>query len=446
MPHLMMSSKSLVYLKFFVLGALLVAGANYVWADWSDPPSGDPPHSCDPGGAGQLPIGCPELPINVGIGAQTKAGPLVLAGSLNLTNSSAKMVINGPLGIGANFCVGGEPPGCIEFDGQAVLDIAGQLRIRGGTPGPGKVLIAASPDGINADGTVAWGDPPFTGISQLAAGPGITFSQFATGNPPGTKVTTLPNTGNPNGHISIFNGEVQRRIAEDCITTPGGNNYSGLIEIRSDGTIVCRNFIIDVNAGSGLDGLVTNGVATLNVDVGDGLIVDGSSKLTINVGATGDGLAAGPTGLTFESCTGSNKTWKWVDATTKWTCADFPGASGSATALPGESVMYLKRKNSGLGFGDPAACPDTNWSASALYNENVGHASNFNRVRACYRADVSCQSFRLTATSTGTLGNCPGSSWATTTGALTCGSGPCSREFAPGGTLDHYVRTCYLCN
>src|SRR3989344_7362857 len=305
------------FIKNFVRIAIpsLIIGLSvgYVLAGGTEAPAGGP---------SQRSTNNADAPINVGNIGQVKQGPLTIAN--NLWVNGANLFVDGQVGLGEGFT-----NGSLTLDSTARLDIDGQIRIRGGWVGAaaaGKVLTT------NADGLASWGDPPGPGITSLTPGTGITIYQ-----PPGTPVNPL--TGG-SGQIAVNTGVIQKRVTGTCSTgiisinsdgipacatnntitlvegsginlTPdviGGGSSGGITGtvgidptavqkrvtgtcpdpqaiaiINEDGSVVCRSFITTVQAPSpsGIAVTSSSGVASLSVNVGGGLAVDGSNNLKL---------------------------------------------------------------------------------------------------------------------------------------------------------------------
>lgn len=187
-------------LKVVILTLVLAMGVNYVFAvDWA-PPSSNPP-------AGNTPA-----PLNVTVNGQVKDGGLVLNASrtatygLQVMNTASQyglvVTSNGRVGIG-------------NLPDNASLDIFGNIRIRGGTPGAGKVLTS------DAEGLGTWEEPAGGG-----GGGGITGG-VANQIPKFLNATTLTNSGvteNSSGQIGIGT------------TNPGSKlDVNGNVTIRGNG-------------------------------------------------------------------------------------------------------------------------------------------------------------------------------------------------------------------
>ena len=390
--------------------ALLVFGVGYALADWTmptfPPPAGD--------GSPNAPA-----PINVGSNAQTRTGPLTIANNLWVTD--ANLFVNG---VDGGVGIGTTVP-------TASLDVAGQVRIRGGNPISGKVLVSADDSGL-----ATWVAIPGTGITQLDAGTGITFNVN-----PSTK-TGCPGSGTDcrittSGTISIYDTETQRRISGTCNSASA---FRGINQNGIDNT--CQQFVTQVTADNGLTATgpgslpATGGVANiaLNLAPQSGLKVNASNQLGIDLSSTG-GLGISNNQLMLRSDCASNPLLKWDSATSQWNCAPNPTFPPAA---PGGSVMYLKARTT------VGACP-SGWVAMPTYTEAVGGGAT-NYVRVCYRTDQVCQVLRLVSISQTTPppADCP-SSFLTASGSLTCGTTSCSQENAPGGGSQNYVRNCYSC-
>ncbi|MBI4136137.1 MAG: hypothetical protein HY481_01090 [Candidatus Vogelbacteria bacterium] len=427
--------------RFAIAVIAIGLGVGYVLAAWSPP--GFPP----PTGTGSPDA---DAPINVGNKAQTKSGPLAVTNTF-----ISPQIFAGKLGIDDG--IGNDGP-VGNPDPFAVLDVDGLIRIRGGSPGPDRFLKTSSTAG-DTTGLASWQPFP-AGLASLKEGFGIDLCDYGYPDIPGTDCSR--NEITDSGVITVAAGQwgtalpaaIQQRV--DGGTHDGGNftcpSAKAMTEISVSGLPTCMPFVTTVQA-AGTSGLTltaggpptqnaTSGAITLAVNVGaaadnTGLKINTSNQVALNVDSVnaGDGLTISSNLVKFESCGASaNQTWKYDGA--KWGCASFP------SPVPGGSVMDLKLKGSLA--GDPSSCPAAPWTEAPrgdgltyTSQEGVGGAGSgqFNKVRVCYRTDRACQVIYLRS-KINPPPACP-SSW---TQADSTG------EFAPGGVLTNYVRTCYLCN
>ncbi len=419
-------NNTLVVAKFFLLVLVVLVGANYVFAEWVLPGPGPTPDNNNT-----------NAPINTSNLSQIKTGPLTILNNL--------WVKSGILTVDNKIRIGTESVGN-EWDPNAVLDIMdGQIRIRGSnTDCPGNVCPTNGVLVSDANGLAHWSTQPPGGVTSLSTDPptsGITFNSD-------TSIPTATSTSN--GIISIYSPKTQKRIQNSCLGT-----NKGMVSVTEEGIANCIDFVTSVTAGSGLsNGGINTGDVTLTANVGNGLIIDTvgaqANKIRLNVDpALGDGLRFDGSKVAFEAGTSTGQTWQWSGPPdNKWNLASFPNPP-TANALPGGSVMYLKRK-SATTQNCPAALP-SRWPTSGTNIESVGHATNFNYTTICYNTTNSVQVIQLKATSTAAVLPCP-SGWSTLTGSnfgdTNCGNPlvnlSCNAEWAPGGTLTNYVRTCYL--
>ena len=414
--------------------AVLVVGltVGYALAAWQLPQQGPP---AGPGGYNA------DAPINVSNTAQTKDGSLTISDNL----FSSKILAINKLGVGFTDAN--------QLDATAVLDVNGPIRLRSGCASgdcTNKVLTSFNPDGL-----ASW-QIPTAGLVRLAEGFGVDFCDYGHPITPGTNCSRSEIT--EEGVIAVAAGQlgtalpatIQQRLTSDCLLPSG----RAMTKIDSSGNPTCSSFVTTVQApaNSGLtllSGLplaaattAVSGAITLKIYTGapsdnTGLKINASNQVALNVNETagaGDGLTVSGGLVKFESCA-ANQTWKYDG--TKWGCADFVFAQPL-----GESVMYLRSPSSGTPPSCPAL-PSPGWTqvTSSLAwtgNESVGHATVYNKMRACYRNDKACQViyFRSTSATSPAPANCPGS-WTQAAN---------SSEYAPGGAYTNYVRTCYLCN
>ncbi len=422
------------FLRFAIITLALGLGFGYVLAAWQGPTSGPPTTS------GPNVYNAPE-PINVSISDQQKTGSLVI--EKNLTVATNLFAI-GRLGVGAGVTTG-------FTDTSAVLDVNGQIRIRGTgsfPPGVNKILTA-----VNNTGLSQWQDPP-VGITQLDEGLGIDLADYSgLGGAINWGVISITS----DGVIAINPAITQKRISGDC----GVNRAIRRVDIDGllTGAANCNSVVttIQANSASGLTlsagaGVSTNaesGPITLNVNAGPGIIINSSNQVTMNVLATaGDGLqiSGSPATVKFETNCANGQTWKYDTSSSPalWVCSSLPPAPNTQ---PGGSVMYLKTKPAGT----LAACPSvagcssgTGW-CEALYGVGVSpnqytsdeavSSSAYNKVRVCYRTDVSCQVINISSKNSPPPG-CP-AGWT---------SAQISNEHSPGGLSTNYTNTCYICN
>ncbi|MBI2100759.1 MAG: hypothetical protein HYT47_01965 [Candidatus Vogelbacteria bacterium] len=126
-----------------------------------------------------------------------------------------------------------------------MLDVDGQIRIRGGGPATGLVLTS------DADGLAQWAAPPTGGITSL--------SQDTTN--PGIILNPNPVTGI--GTVGVDSSYIQRRVTTTC---PAGQE---MYSISSTGAASCRAGTIKLTAGSGLSASPANPITnsgTLTID------------------------------------------------------------------------------------------------------------------------------------------------------------------------------------
>ena len=115
------------------------------------------------------------------IQAQTSGAPSGVTGALTAANGS-RIILRGGTGVtsfengatesmridnAGNVGIGTVSPG-------AKLEVAGQVKITGGTPGAGKVLTS------DASGLATWTIPAATGVTSLTAGTGLTGGTITT--------------------------------------------------------------------------------------------------------------------------------------------------------------------------------------------------------------------------------------------------------------------------
>ena len=122
-----MNTKILQNIKVIILAIIIVIGVGYVMA-WTSPPANPPSNNV-------------AAPINASTSPQSKAGPL----SLGTTNPPTTGSILDVIG---NIATQG-----LSVNGASIFN--GQVQVRSGTPGLGKVLTA-----IDANGTMVWQNPP----------------------------------------------------------------------------------------------------------------------------------------------------------------------------------------------------------------------------------------------------------------------------------------------
>ena len=423
--------KSIYQLAVIVLLAGL--GFGYVLAAWQTPTQGPPASS------GPTVYNTPE-PLNVSGTAQIKSGYLGLGGPLQIIGQNNRLFVDGKVGIGPSF---GSPTN-LPIDSTALLDVDGQIRIRGGNFGSGgiggKVLTAVDDTGLARWLSVTGG------LTHLDEGFGIDLADYS--GPGGTynqAVTTITSSG----EIAIKPSETQRKINDTCVATNQAiKTINGFITANGTVDPQCQTFVntIQANGSSGLtltSGGVpstnpTDGAVSLAVNVGPGLTLNGSNQIALNINAAaGDGLRLdGSNRIAFENCTAGQNgyTWKYDSATQTWSCATFPPAPSSQ---PGGSVIYLRT----VSGSTPVSCPGAPWSeaprggALTYTSEEAVTAALYNKVRVCYNTTTSCQVIYLKSR-TSPAPSCP-AGWTTVQS---------STEYAPGGTVTNYANTCYLCN
>ncbi len=423
-------------LRLAITVLVLGLGFGYALAVWNPPNPATPP-------TGPGDPNAPE-PLDVSATPQVKDGGLGLGGILRVIGTSNRLYVDGKVGIG--------PAATTSIDATALLDVDGQIRVRGPltppeyAPAAGRVLTS-----IDTSGLARW-QANASGIISITES--TTTDAIVDPVPSGLTLTPDPITNN--GTIAINENETQRRVA------PGCPLLGAMTGIAPSGVPTCNNYVMSVEAPDGsppgsssVSGLwgapdPRSGAVTLGVNVGTapdntGLRIDPDNKVKINVNTAlgdGDGLTVDATTntLRFEPCA-PGETWKYVGSS--WTCDSFPPVPPAPSSQPGESIMYLRARSTG-GSTNPLPCPPgwsevTNPSLSWTSNENVGGA-NFNRTRVCYRSDLSCQTLYLRSTSASSPApaSCPA-----VTGMVNLGV---SEELAPGGATINYTRTCYVCN
>lgn len=137
------------FLKICLIVTIALAGgASFALAAWQNPPPTAP--NCS--GAE---IGC-FRPINVGADNQVKQGPLGFGNEVWVD----KLIRIAGLTSVSQFLVG--PVESVPTPGVA-FDVDGSLRVRGGTPAVGKILVA-----LDSEGSAAW--------SSTAGAPDLTFT------------------------------------------------------------------------------------------------------------------------------------------------------------------------------------------------------------------------------------------------------------------------------
>lgn len=204
-------------LPVIVIATLLVVAIIYAW---TEPPYGgvcaDPP--CPPGG--NVPA-----PINVGDSTQYKSGALGIGG---LFRGYSNAVFDGNVGIGT------ASPG-------TKLEVAGQIKITGGSPGSGKVLTS------DASGLASWQTPAAGGVggsgtanylAKWTAGTTLGNSQIYDN---GTNVGI--GTAGPGAKLHVYGGKI---YVSDAGSNTGiqiaaswiGDHYDGILHIQSGGSVV----------------------------------------------------------------------------------------------------------------------------------------------------------------------------------------------------------------
>lgn len=204
-------------LKTVIFAVILIAGVNYAFAiDWT-PPTENPRGGNTP------------APINVSSGGQTKSGGLWLNSSQAFSTSQTSdygLVVStlaGPYGFAVqgngNVGIG------LTLNEQATsrLDIGGQLRLRGGSPGLGKVLTS------DANGLGSWQTP--------ASGGGITGGTINK-IPKFLSATTLTNSGvteDSSGNVGIGTANPGAKLdVNGTVKISGGSPASGSVLTSSD--------------------------------------------------------------------------------------------------------------------------------------------------------------------------------------------------------------------
>lgn len=447
------------FFRFVVVAVVVGLSVSYVLAEWSNP--GGPP-TPDPG------VYNAPAPINVGglPNPQVKDGSLVINGDLA---TRSFFVAGGGFGLPYNQRMTIGPAAFNGYpDPDAILDIDGKIKIRSncaGLPNPqclGKVLTS------DAQGLADWANPP-VGLGRLTEGFGIDFLGYEGG------VSSYAMTEiQTDGTIAVATGQsdddgppsasstIQTRVATyNGVAQSACSSYQAITAISNGsgffpvGNAVCSPFVttaqatgasgLTLTAAGGPTVVATSGPISLAVNVGAGVIIDGTNKVALNVNeavGAGDGLTidSGTGKVKFENCA-SNETWKYNTVDGKWECSIFP-------TKPGDSVMYLKSKgefaaiyppNCPIGGGVWTPYPSVQGSTYTT-DEAVGNGK-YHKVRVCYKTAQACQVIYLRKNISPAPASCP-FGW-TLAGV--------SEEYAPGGggspvPYTNYVRTCYLCN
>jgi hypothetical protein len=422
--------------RIIIIALVIGLSVGYVLAGWSPP--GGPPTNWNA-----------ETPINVGSNPslQTKTGNLFINNDLTARQFFVAGGLTSPL---PKVGIGPLAGSARDATNPAILDIDGQIRIRGGNPGLNKFLKS------DDSGLASWA-PLNPAMAKLTEGFGIDLGDYtgpldANGDP---TLTFEPTEITTTGKISVWTGlgniptnrddvdpnieAIQRRI------TGTASPIQAITAVTTSGAATFSNFVTTAQAGSGSGLTLTNttsgltttsatsGPISLAVNVGpatgntSGLSTTTGNivKLNVDTAGTGDGLRIDATDNTvkFETCT-DGYTWKYVSGA--WTCSAFPTSSIS---MPGESVMYLRVKS-------PTTAPSCPSGWSGITSVESAGATNTNNVQVCYRSDKGCQVIYLRAYPSSPV-SCP-ASWTPEAAS--------SSEWAPGGSSTNNVRTCYICN
>lgn len=353
-------------------------------------------------------------PINTSAVDQAKTGKLIVWNDL----LGDRIFATNKLGVGADSV--NHPDTSV-----AKLDVAGQVRLRYSCPNcNGKVLTS------DAEGRGSWaGSSVPISPSSLIAGLGI--------------LLTTPDPLKPSEiKISVSTTTIQQRNNDP--TNVCGNS-SAITTISATGTVACLPLVSNINnTNSGLMGGGNGAVSLVVNTTGGGLTTSGGS-LAIKPPVAGSGLIVSNIGTTaylqfatstnlWPICSGGNVYWKY-DTATGWNCGGTLTSSQS-----GGSVLYLTRRSI-----DPLpfACPNDWTDPGTLHTESTGTTAN--KVRKCWRNDLSCQVLYLK--SLATPPSCP-SGWAmSTSNPANWSSGP--SEYYTEYTIDNtsnYVRACFKCN
>ena len=355
-------------------------------------------------------------PINTSNVAQAKQGSFGILGDL----SASRIFATNQMGVGTTTL-------------GSTLHVNGQVKIRGPVdvnygPAINRVLTAVDDTGLARWQALA------AGVANLMEGLGIDFCSLLDSND--CSPTSITNSG---GWIKVKFSEAQLRIPP-CASTIGA--------LQSPSSLPpCRDFVTTITApaSGGLLGPTspTSGPITLSVNVGPGLRINSANnqvELNVATSTSGDGLTINGTQLEFEENCGDGQTWKYNTGAVpaRWECSGLPIATSTQ---PGGSVMYLKSVNSGTPLACPSPWTEVVASSTLPYtsNESVGRASDvtYNKVRVCYRPDVSCQVIRLKlrSSSSSLFPACP-ATWSSTAS---------STEYALGGVNTDYAKNCYIC-
>lgn len=275
--------------KAIILALLLIVGVNYAFAvDWT-PPTATPPS------------GNTAAPINVSTSGQVKDGGLWLNAAHNSNFGLVVSTQSSPLGFvvqnDGNVGIGA------GVQATAALDVGGQIKMRGGSPGAGKVLTS------DANGLATW-ETLASGSSLWTAGSNNSISNSNTGNVgigTANPATKLEVKGTGNQYIKLSSNATNVDVVSQYFD--GTNNaYSGLLGAA---------------AGAGKWGVYTGGATRMVVDqsgnVGIGrnspaymLDVDGNTSINgkLRIGEVGgSGVPAANKVLTSTDSSG-NASWQ----------------------------------------------------------------------------------------------------------------------------------------
>lgn len=337
---------------------------------------------------------CSTPLVSAGGDGQIMNGSFTIGDYLWMNSTVDPLYVDGKMGIGPDFGEGTE-----QIDSTALLDVDGQIRIRGMSQvpvgfDPGSVL-----ESVDDSGFAKWVTTPAVfDKDSLQAGYGINL---------------IWNEETKSYTVSTIDSLVQKRVIDSC------GDPTALTKINELGAIVpatdCRSFVTTINTQTG--GIIGTGqgpnVPVINVgsltNCGNncsGLMISGN-KLKVNQPVSGSGLLLSGNYLGFNTsaCSGTNAYWKY-STTLGWICSTpYPSAATPA----GEGVMYLRARK--WTSDTLPACPSgSGWTAiSPDGTEAAGTAGIVNDVRTCYNSSNLCQVFELKAPTPSSAPSCPSS-------------------------------------
>ena len=174
----------------------------------------------------------------------------------------------------------------------AKLEVAGQVKITGGSPGSGKVLTS------DASGLASWQTPASAGVTDVTASAPLSSTGGTTPNLSLTQASSSTDGYLSSGDWSLFNGKLSTSLASSRIFVGNSSGQAAAVNVSGDATL----------SNTGVLNLTTNAVATGNIQ--NTAVTDAKINSVSGSKVTGDisGNAAGFNGSLAGDVTGGQNT------------------------------------------------------------------------------------------------------------------------------------------